>query len=176
MENFYFPGDQLTPPVGRATKQNSRGIYECDGNFYSSLSTKYSKSCETSLVPKASDRVICQVLRISSKQATVQILSSESHCFYPLNYRGIIRQQDIRDVDRDKALVYKSFRPGDIVVAEILGVGESNQGFLLSTANQTLGVIVAKSIQSGGLMVPIGLDQMQCPVTKFIEPRKCARV
>lgn len=174
MQNFHFPGDQLAP--NDHTQREGRGIYECNGKFYSSLSSKYSKSNQANLVPTPGDRVICQVLRISSKQATVQILSAESHCFYPLHYRGVVRQQDVRDVDRDKTLVYKSFRPGDIVVAEILGIGEASQGFLLSTAKENLGVIVAKSIQSGGLMVPVSWDQMQCPVTKHTEPRKCARI
>ena len=144
MENNHFPGDLLPTMKGQS---ESRGIYEKNGKFYASLASKYSKLNQTFLVPTVEDRVICQVLRISSKQATVQILSTEKYCFYPLNYRGIVRQQDIREVDRDKTLVYKSFRPGDIIAAEVLGARESGQGFLLSTAKESLGVIIAKSIQ-----------------------------
>jgi len=39
--------------------------------------------------------------------------------------------------------MYKCFRPGDIVIARV--IGHSDYGYLLSTATDDLGVIMAKS-------------------------------
>ena len=173
----FLPGDPVnfikTDPVQHNCR---RGVYEKKGKLFASLSSKFFSSDKTHIVPTVDDRVICQVLRISSKHATVQILSTEQHCFYPLHYKGTIRQQDVRDYDRDKVVLYKSFRPGDIVIAEVLGTGDSSQGLLLSTAKDNLGVIIARSIQSNGLMVPVSCELMQCPSSKSTEPRKCAKV
>ena len=176
-----IPGTQLADNPS-LTAPSSTGTYVKHGKLFSSLQGKYSPSTKrvtstkNTKVPSVGDRVICQILRTSTRQANAQILSTELHCFYPASYRGIIRQQDIKSIDREKTQVHQSFRPGDIVIAVILGVGEGSQGFLLSTAQDDLGVIVAKSLHSGAIMTPLSWDTMQCPVTQAIEPRKCAKI
>jgi exosome complex component CSL4 len=176
-----LPGTEL-PARSHQAQTSSNGIYCKNEKTFSSLQGKYSPSTgrlistKNTQVPSIGDRVICQILRTSSRQANAQILSTELHCFYPATYKGIIRQQDIKSIDREKTQVHQSFRPGDIVIAVILGVGEGNQGFLLSTAQDNLGVIVAKSLHSAAIMTPISWDTMQCPVTQALEPRKCAKI
>ncbi|XP_032047394.1 exosome complex component CSL4 isoform X4 [Aythya fuligula] len=71
--------------------------------------------------------------------------------------------------------VYKSFRPGDIVLAKVISLGDAQSNYLLSTAENELGVVVARS-EAGVQMVPISWCEMQCPQTHTKDFRKVARV
>ena len=57
-------------------------------------------------------------------------------------FKGTIRKEDVRATEKDKVEMYKSFRPGDIVLARVLTL--HTQTYLLSTAENELGVF-AKS-------------------------------
>lgn len=70
--------------------------------------------------------------------------------------------------------MYKSFRPGDIILARVLSLGDA-QAYLLTTAENELGVVSATS-ESGETMIPISWCEMQCPKTLMKENRKVARV
>ena len=68
------------------------------------------------------------------------------------------------------------FRPGDLVRAKIIGVGDASSGFLLSTATSpTHGVVFARCAASGQALVPVAWNQMVCSQTGLKEPRKAAR-
>ncbi|KAL0927673.1 hypothetical protein M5K25_001871 [Dendrobium thyrsiflorum] len=54
-------------------------------------------------------------------------------------------QQDVRATEIDKVDMYQSFRPGDIVKAEVLSLGDA-RAYYLSTAKNELGVVSAQSI------------------------------
>lgn len=71
--------------------------------------------------------------------------------------------------------MYRSFRPRDIVVAEVISLGDKH-AYFLSTARNELGVIFAKCAISKETMVPISWERMQCPKTETIEHRKVAQV
>ncbi|XP_059755090.1 exosome complex component CSL4 isoform X2 [Balaenoptera ricei] len=71
--------------------------------------------------------------------------------------------------------IYKSFHPGDIVLAKVISLGDAQSNYLLTTAENELGVVVAHS-ESGVQMVPISWCEMQCPKTHTKEFRKVARV
>jgi len=58
-------------------------------------------------------------------------------------FKGTIRKEDVRATEKDKVEMYKSFRPGDIILARVLTL--HTQTYLLSTAENELGVIFAKS-------------------------------
>uniref|UniRef100_W5M7Z3 Exosome component 1 n=1 Tax=Lepisosteus oculatus TaxID=7918 RepID=W5M7Z3_LEPOC len=80
-----------------------------------------------------------------------------------------------------KVEIYKSFRPGDIVLAKVISLGDVQSNYLLTTAENELGVVVAHSeaalcIPAGEQMVPISWCEMQCPRTHAKEFRKVARV
>src|SRR5690606_3837398 len=95
--------------------------------------------------------------------------------------------------------VYRSFRPGDVVMAEVISLGDA-RSYYLSTARNELGVIFAeseagtstkdkllvtligrvshigiRSCLAGETMVPISWQEMMCPKTKTKEFRKCAK-
>lgn len=79
-------------------------------------------------------------------------------------YQGIIRPQDVKETEPEKVQIYKSFRPGDVVRARVISLGDS-RFYYLSSAKSTLGVIFAESV-AGHVMIPISWDKMLCPKTK----------
>jgi exosome complex component CSL4 len=87
---------------------------------------------------------------------------------------GTIRQRDVRAFDIDSVELYKSFRPGDLVRAQVLSLGDA-RSYFLSTARNDLGVILATSA-AGQPMMPISWELMQCPVTLTKEYRKVAKI
>lgn len=79
----------------------------------------------------------------------------------------------MRAFDVDSVEIYNSFRPGDIVRAQVISLGDV-RSYYLSTAKNELGVILAQSA-TGHTMVPISWQQMQDDRgTK--EPRKVAKI
>uniref|UniRef100_A0A3B3DKM2 Exosome component 1 n=1 Tax=Oryzias melastigma TaxID=30732 RepID=A0A3B3DKM2_ORYME len=70
--------------------------------------------------------------------------------------------------------MHRSFRPGDIVLAKVISLGDVQSNYLLTTAENELGVVVAHS--DAAQMVPISWCEMQCPQTHTKEFRKVARV
>lgn len=88
--------------------------------------------------------------------------------------KAIIRVVDVRSTEKDKVEIYKSYRPGDLVVAQVISLGDSS-GYYLSTAKNELGVVFAKNSLSGLQMYPISWEEMKCPSSGNVEPRKCAK-
>merc|ERR1712179_863591 len=68
-------------------------------------------------------------------------------------FRGMIRKDDVRATEKDKVEMYKCYRPGDIILARVISLGDA-QSYLLTTAENELGVVVAIS-EAGSTMVPI---------------------
>ncbi|NWY00276.1 EXOS1 protein, partial [Nothoprocta ornata] len=132
------------------------------------------REAEAQLLPDVGAVVTCKVCSINARFAKVHILYVGST---PLKstFRGTIRKEDIRATEKDKVEVYKSFRPGDIVLAKVISLGDAQSNYLLSTAENELGVVVARS-EAGVQMVPISWCEMQCPRTHTKDFRKVARV
>lgn len=90
-------------------------------------------------------------------------------------FKGIIRTQDVRLTDRDRVKIIECFKPGDIVRAVIISLGDGSN-YYLSTAKNDLGVVFARSEGgAGGLMYAVDWQTMICPETGVIEKRKCAK-
>ncbi|CAI5679507.1 unnamed protein product [Oreochromis niloticus] len=132
------------------------------------------RETETQLLPDVGAIVTCKVTSINPRFAKVHILYVGST---PLKdrFRGTIRKEDVRATEKDKVETYKSFRPGDIVLAKVISLGDVQSNYLLTTAENELGVVVAHS-EAGAQMVPISWCEMQCPLTHSKEFRKVARV
>jgi len=97
--------------------------------------------------------------------------------------QGIIKKEDVREHEIDRVEIHKCFRPGDIVRARVVSLGDSRQ-YYLNTAESELGVMYAKSqthVGEGGgkgggsVMVPVSWEKMMDPVTKVTEDRKVAK-
>ncbi|XP_031453529.1 exosome complex component CSL4 isoform X2 [Phasianus colchicus] len=157
---YCVPGERLC-----STEEASAGsgTYARHGSIFASLAGCLQKCVEGG-----------GVCSINSRFAKVNILYVGST---PLKstFRGTIRREDIRATEKDKVEVYKSFRPGDIVLAKVISLGDAQSNYLLSTAENELGVVVARS-EAGVQMVPISWCEMQCPQTHTKDFRKVARV
>ncbi|CCF51179.1 hypothetical protein NDA11_006880 [Ustilago hordei] len=178
------------------------------------------------VVPQPDSTVIARVTRVTPRQAYLSILivdglpcgssSSTSSTFVQsglgnhaagegegVDFQGVVRSQDVRTTEKDKVKLADCFRPGDIVRATVISLGDA-RSYYLSTAENSLGVIYAVSATStsvgstghgeggeggkvttsvggagwnlsGNEMVPISWNQMIDPVTGVVENRKCAK-
>nr|KAF6424854.1 exosome component 1 [Molossus molossus] len=123
------------------------GTYTRHGYIFSSLAGCMTKSSENGALP------VVSVMRETESQLL----------------------PDVGAIVTCKVEIYKSFRPGDIVLAKVISLGDAQSNYLLTTAENELGVVVAHS-ESGVQMVPISWCEMQCPKTHTKEFRKVARV
>ncbi|OVA02277.1 Exosome complex component CSL4 [Macleaya cordata] len=124
-------------------------------------------------VPEPGSIVIARVTKVMTKMAIADIMCVGSKSVRE-KFSGVIRQQDVRATEIDKVDMHLSFRPGDIVKALVLSLGDA-RAYYLSTAKNELGVVSAESM-AGATMVPISWTEMQCPSTGQIEQRKVAKV
>lgn len=91
-------------------------------------------------------------------------------------FKGVIRSQDVRSTDRDKVKIGDCFKPGDVVKAVVLSLGDGSN-YYLTTARNDLGVVFAKSEGGAGdSMVAIDWETMVCEKTGVVEKRKCAKL
>lgn len=177
------------------------------------------------VVPRPDSTVVARVTRVTPRQAYLSILivdgqpcgssSSTSSTFVQsglgnhaagegegVDFQGVVRSQDVRSTEKDKVKLADCFRPGDIVRATVISLGDA-RSYYLSTAANHLGVIYAQSATSasshpdqdnhtdtptpmtaitsagwnisGNPMLPISWNQMIDPITGIVENRKCAK-
>lgn len=163
------------------------GTYERNGYIYSKLCGKKQVSSKSdaekptisvvrsgqNIVPEVNTVAMCKVINNNPRFCKVNILSVGGTSLKG-SFKGIIRKEDVRATKKDLVKMYESFRPGDIVLARVLSLGDS-QSYFLSTAENELGVIYACS-ESGYSMLPISWCEMQCTHTGKKEHRKVAKV
>ncbi|XP_032081738.1 exosome complex component CSL4 isoform X2 [Thamnophis elegans] len=165
---YCVPGERLCS-LEEGTPGN--GTYTRHGSIFASLAGCFIKKSEngmlpvisvmrdveSQLLPDVGATVTCKVCSINSRFAKVHILYVGST---PLKspFRGTIRREDIRATEKDK-----------------ISLGDAQSNYLLTTAENELGVVVAHS-EAGLQMVPISWCEMQCPSTHGKELRKVARV
>lgn len=168
------------------------GIYEKNGYLLASLpgtlmqspsnvlsvkSSSGSSTLHTQVVPVIGQTVIGKIVKITSKYAGVDILAVDGELPLMEPIKGTIRTQDIVEVEeKEIPPVHLAFRPGDLVRARIIGVGDPSAGFLLSTGLEPrLGVIYGKSAAAGAPLLPFAWNEMVCSKTGVKEKRKCAK-
>jgi exosome complex component CSL4 len=71
------------------------------------------------VLPEVNNVVLCRVMRITPRQAVVNILVCGDSVL-EAEWQGLIRVQDVRATEKDRVKIYESFRPGDIVRAEVV--------------------------------------------------------
>ena len=97
------------------------------------------------LVPSQRDIVTARVTQVNTRFAKVQILCV-GDVVLTEPFRGQIRKEDVRATEKDRVEMYRSFRPGDIVLARVISLGDAGAGYLLTTAENELGVVIARSV------------------------------
>ncbi|XP_057658985.1 exosome complex component CSL4 [Diorhabda carinulata] len=165
---------------------SGQGTYERQGYIYSQLAgyvdiiekdgvkiVEVHTSGEKTVVPAQGDIVTAQVSVITQQYAKCFIKCvGDAVLRRPL--RAVLRREDVRATEKDKVEIYKSVRPGDIILARVLPITEAHN-YQLSTAENELGVVIAHS-EHGHPMIPISWTDMQCSKTFVKEPRKVAKV
>ncbi|XP_055682269.1 exosome complex component CSL4 [Lutzomyia longipalpis] len=128
------------------------------------------------IVPTVGDVVTAKVTVVNQRFLKCQIFCV-GHKILNRSYRGVLKKEDIRSVEKDSVEVQKCFRPGDIILARVLPLTELHH-YQLTTAENELGVVMAISKNDSTYvpMVPISWDEMQCPETLIKEYRKVARI
>lgn len=123
------------------------------------------------LLPEVGSIVLARVTRINRLQAQAQIIVVGET---PLveDFQGIIRIADVRATEKDKVKIQTSFRPGDIVRAEVISLGDQ-MSYFLSTARNDLGVLFAWN-EAGKMMYPSSWREMRS-ASGIIEERKVAK-
>ncbi|MCO5568329.1 hypothetical protein L7F22_022028 [Adiantum nelumboides] len=188
METWRTPGELL----GRASEYTSgRGTYVWNNKIYSSVvgvervsqppPFPQDKSPvievigekQHGAVPEPGLVITGKVGKVMAKSALVDIVCVGSRAVKE-KFSGILRQQDVRVTEIDKVEMYNCFRPGDIIKAEVLSLGDA-RSYVLTTAKNELGVVSATSV-AGAKMVPVSWQEMMCPLTNQKEPRKVAKV
>ncbi|KAF7899742.1 hypothetical protein EAF00_004078 [Botryotinia globosa] len=124
------------------------------------------------ILPEVNSTVLCRVTRITPRQATVAILVA-GETVLEGEWQGLIRVQDVRATEKDKVKIFESFRPGDIVRAVVISLGDQSN-YYLSTAKNELGVIMATS-EAGNAMYPVSWKEYKDPETGASESRKVAK-
>lgn len=124
------------------------------------------------VLPQVGNTVLCRVTRITPRQAVVAILVC-GETVLGAEWQGVIRVQDVRATEKDRVKVYESFRPGDIVRASVISLGDQ-ANYYLSTASNELGVIMAVS-EAGNAMYPVTWKEYKDPETGLSESRKVAK-
>ncbi|KAJ1895737.1 hypothetical protein LPJ66_004403 [Kickxella alabastrina] len=163
------------------------GTYMRNGIIYSSiLGSKGIKGAEGSgnptvfversnakfAIPNIGSEVLARVVRINPRAASVAIMMVGSTPCQE-DFQGVVRVQDIRATEKDLVQMINSFRPGDIIRAEVISLGDQRSYYLATTKNEH-GVVFAQSA-AGNTMVPTSWEEMQDPKTGDVEKRKCAK-
>ncbi|KAH7318561.1 hypothetical protein B0I35DRAFT_479056 [Stachybotrys elegans] len=124
------------------------------------------------ILPDVNNIVLARVVRLMPKQAIV-VIQQVGETVLQTEWQGVIRVQDVRATEKDKVKIHESFKPGDIVRAQVISLGDQ-ANYYLSTASNDLGVIMATS-EAGNDMVPISWKEYQDPETGITELRKVAK-
>lgn len=179
-----LPGQRLS--LCDSVHVAGQGTYERQGYIYSKLAgtvevvskeglqvVSVQSTGEETLVPAQGDIVTAQVTLVNQQMCRCSIRCI-GDTVLSTSFRGVLKKEDIRATEKDRVEVYKSFRPGDIILARVLPITEART-YHLSTAENELGVVIAHS-ESGYLMVPVSWTEMQCTKSFIKEPRKVAKV
>lgn len=114
--------------------------------------------------------VTAKVLRTNLRTVSLDIVPTP-----PLTetFSGLLRSSDVRSSDIDTVELHRCFRPGDIVRAKVLSLGDQ-RAYYLTTAEDDLGVVRCKSKRTGAVLVPLDHKTVVCEETQETEERKAA--
>jgi exosome complex component CSL4 len=123
--------------------------------------------------PAVGSVVTARVTRIQQLVAACEIVVLDGATL-PAPASAVIRRENVRDGEIDKIAMGDCFRPGDLVRAEVVSLGDA-RAYYLSTAAPPFGVVHALS-DAGAVLVAVAHDTMEDPVTGKRERRKVARL
>lgn len=71
------------------------------------------------ILPDVNNIVLARVVRLMPKQAIV-VIQQVGSTVLQTEWQGVIRVQDVRATEKDKVKIHESFKPGDIVRAQVV--------------------------------------------------------
>ncbi|GAA5927734.1 exosome non-catalytic core subunit CSL4 [Sporobolomyces koalae] len=181
MADLVIPGQPLAVTAGSAGSQPAPGTFVRGGKVYASrvgrLSTQGPDASvqgkdDTQAIPEPNSTVIGTVSRITRQAATLSLLTVDGRPCRP-DFAGVIRSQDVRQTAKDSVKMWSCFRPGDVVRAKVISLGDA-RSYFLSTAANSLGVLFAISSTTGQALEAISWEEMKDPTTGETEGRKVA--
>jgi exosome complex component CSL4 len=110
---------KITPAPAPAELPTISVVRTAPGVAGSGSSSEYSIKKHREVLPEVGNIVLCRVIRITPRQAVVAILVC-GDTVLDAEWQGLIRVQDVRATEKDRVKIYESFRPGDIVRAEVV--------------------------------------------------------
>ncbi|VBB28580.1 unnamed protein product [Acanthocheilonema viteae] len=148
---YVIPGDRLFP----ISEQMKAGIgtYELFGHIYASLAGTVHMY---TTVERDKETKIVEVRRQSEKEKR-----------HVMPYVGCIVTAKIK--------LEQCVHPGDVILARVIGFGDNQHSYLLSTVEDELGVVSGIG-DFGERMVPCSFSEVKSVITSAREPRKVARI
>lgn len=146
------------------------------------LSVTPSRSASSTAVPMVGSIVLAKVTRVTEHMVHARILvvgdvavgSAVEGVPGSAGFSGVVKRENCREGEVDKAVLADMFVPGDIIRASVISLG-TRRSYFLATASVDTGVLSATSA-AGHPLQPVAHDKMKCSVTGVREPRKVARV
>uniref|UniRef100_A0A183BHZ4 EXOSC1 domain-containing protein n=1 Tax=Globodera pallida TaxID=36090 RepID=A0A183BHZ4_GLOPA len=118
------------------------------------------------VLPSQAKIVTARVELITTKFAKCSIICVEDTALVN-GFNSTLRKEDVREKERDK--------PGDIILARVLGYGEAHTSYLLTIAEAELGVVIGRG-QNGERLLPENSELMKMPGSEYREIRKVAQL
>ena len=155
--------------------RDDEGVAAADAATVASVTHWRQRGAAHSLVPRVGDLVIGRVTRITPNLVNLDIVCI-GDTVLPQPCSGVIRVEDVfpGEVDASATQMANCFRPGDVVKARIMSLGDARQYFL-STADVHLGVVWTRDSATGDFMLPVAWDEVASPSTGRKAARKAAR-
>ncbi|TNY22963.1 hypothetical protein DMC30DRAFT_390687 [Rhodotorula diobovata] len=209
MATLVIPGQPLSTQGTGAQLAPGPGTFSRNGQLYASLVGEVIREQgvisvkgkeETQAIPEPNATVIGTVTRITRQAATLSLLTVDGRPCRP-DFTGIIRAQDVRQTAKDSVKIWSCYRPGDVVRAKVISLGDSRscappcpppfrpqlcmapdphrpsstpRADFLSTAANSLGVLFAVSSTTGEPLEAVSWEEMRDPSSDEREPRKVA--
>lgn len=108
----------LNTPSVSATSNSLPTISVCPA-VGGTNATEQQQQDKREVLPEVGNIVLCRVTRITPREATVSILVV-GDAVLSAQWQGVVRVQDVRATEKDRVKIYESFRPGDIVRAQVV--------------------------------------------------------
>uniref|UniRef100_A0A915EDZ3 Uncharacterized protein n=1 Tax=Ditylenchus dipsaci TaxID=166011 RepID=A0A915EDZ3_9BILA len=176
-----IPGDKLFA-TSEGQYRAGNGCYEFHGQIFASLAgyvyvfSKEEEGDSNHVLPTQGSIVTARVESITLKFAKCSIICV-GDTLLGHEFNSTLRKEDVRDREKDKVEIYKFVQPGDIILARVLGYGDSQTflGVFLSIAEEELGAISGRG-QNGERLVPLTATVMKSISSEYRENRKVAMV
>ena len=162
------PGELLSPSLEDISCAGT-GTYIRNSALYSSVTGKvctslqngkhyyevqsYHSTKDGDLLVGVGSVVLCRVSKVQLNQVMLDIFAVDDDKELRNIPKGVLRREDVRLNEVDSLIMGECFKPGDIVRAVVISLGDARQ-YYLSTAAAEYGVRWALHSETGNIMIP----------------------